>query len=136
MKKDDRLGTWEEREKRDQNANGIDDRLEPPPVSIGAGVRELEERFRKNPNTNPILSGGDVDARWEEAESSGDETVGGSSPTPDQGVVDDIGAAVGVTYQDDEELKVGEKEHSRDQHRWELDPASSEDYEERIREKP
>ena len=29
---------------------------------------------------------------------------------------------MGVTYQDDEELKVGEKERSRDKHRFELDP--------------
>jgi hypothetical protein len=30
-------------------------------------------------------------------------------------------------------LKVGEKERSRDEHRWELDPASSEDYNDRVR---
>ena len=56
-----------------------------------------------------------------------------SSPTPDQSVVDEIGQAMGVTYQDNEELKFGEKERSRDKHRWELDPASSEDYVERVR---
>lgn len=134
MKKDDQLEHWEEREKPDQNANGIDDRIEPPPVSIAAGARELEQRFRKNPNVNPILSGGDVDARWDQAESSGEETVGGSAPTPDQRVVEELGAAMGVTYQEEEELKVGEKERSRDLHRWELDPASSEDYQERNRE--
>ncbi len=44
-----------------------------------------------------------------------------------------IGAAMGVTYQDSEELKAGEKERSRDKHRWELDPASSEDYQDRVR---
>jgi hypothetical protein len=40
---------------------------------------------------------------------------------------------MGITYNDDEELKVGEKEQSRDEHRWELDPASSEDYQDRVR---
>ena len=40
---------------------------------------------------------------------------------------------MGVTYQDNEELKAGEKERSRDKHRWELDPASSEGYNDRIR---
>lgn len=133
MKKEDQLEHWQEQEKVDHNANGIDDRLEPPPVSIGAGARELEERFRKNPNVNPILSGGDVDARWEQAEGAGEEAVAGSSPTPDQDRVDEIGAAMGITYADDEELKVGEKERSRDRHRWELDPASSEDYQDRNR---
>jgi hypothetical protein len=53
--------------------------------------------------------------------------------TPGQSQVDDIGAAMGVTYQDNEELKFGEKERSRDKQRWELDPASSDDYQERLR---
>ena len=40
---------------------------------------------------------------------------------------------MGVTYASDEELKVGEKERSRDEHRWELDPAYSDDYRDRVR---
>ena len=48
-------------------------------------------------------------------------------------VVDEIGIALGVTYADDEELSAGEKESERDAHRWELDPASAEDYCERCR---
>ncbi|HSP15792.1 MAG TPA: DUF6335 family protein [Thermoanaerobaculia bacterium] len=56
-----------------------------------------------------------------------------SSPAPDQGEVDNIGRAMGVTYNDGEELKAGQKERSRDEHRWELDPASSEDYKDRVR---
>jgi hypothetical protein len=83
-------------------------------------------------STSPVLSAGDLDARWDEAESSGEETAGGSQPTPDQEVVDEIGRAIGVTYQEGEVLKAGEKEADRDRHRWELDPASSEDYQERL----
>jgi len=79
------------------------------------------------------LSGGDLDARWDQAESSGEETVGGSVPTPDQDVVDEIGKAIGVVYQDTEPLRLGEKEQERDEHRWELDPASAEDYLEHFR---
>lgn len=133
MKKNDTLQSSEDREKVDKNRDGIDDRIAPPPVDIGAGARELEERFRKNPNTNPILSGGDVDAQWEMAESSGEETVAGSAPTPGQSSVEDLAAAMGITYRDDEELKIGEKERQRDRSRWELDPASSEDYQERVK---
>lgn len=48
--------------------------------------------------------------------------------TPDEELVDEIGEAIGVTYRDDEELRVGRKEAERDEHRWELDPASSEDW--------
>ncbi len=84
-------------------------------------------------STSPALAAGDVDARWQEAEGVGDETAGASNPTPDQEVVEEIGRAIGVTYRDDEELRVGSKEAERDEHRWELDPASSEDYAERSR---
>lgn len=44
--------------------------------------------------------------------------------------------AFGVAYLRDEELYCGTKERERDQHRWELDPASAEDYDERARRAP
>ena len=81
---------------------------------------------------NPTLTGGDVDAGWEYAD-IGEETVGGSNPTPDQDMVDDLGEAVGVTYQDNEPLKFGDKLEARDRSRWELDQASSDDYQERVK---
>src|SRR5262245_59027579 len=46
-----------------------------------------------------VLTGGDIDAAWDQA-AAGEETVGGSSPTPDQDMVDEIGRAVGVSYED------------------------------------
>ena len=79
----------------------------------------------------PSITGGDVDADLEAAYFSGDEAPGGDNPTPDQDVVDEIGKALGVEYQDNEELKPGDKVVERDRHRWELDPASSEDYKDR-----
>jgi len=36
-----------------------------------------------------------------------------------------------VEYQDNEELQAGNKVGKRDKKRWELDPASSEDYKDR-----
>ena len=95
------------------------------------GRRELRERFNEHTETSPQLTGGDVDADWESAYSVGDEAPGGDNPTPDQDIVDDIGRAVGVEYQDNEELKGADKVAKRDKHRWELDPASSEDYDDR-----
>jgi hypothetical protein len=77
------------------------------------------------------ISGGDVDVDLEQAYFSGDEAPGGDNPTPDQDVVDDIGKALGVEYQDNEELKAVDKVAQRDRKRWELDPASSEDYKDR-----
>ena len=67
-------------------------------------------------------------------DASGDDMAGGSAPTPDQDLVDEIGRAIGITYQEGEPLRVGWKEEERDEHRWELDPASAEDYAERTRE--
>ena len=63
--------------------------------------------------------------------SPGDEAPGGDNPTPDQDIVDDIGRALGVQYQDNEELRASDKVAARDRHRWELDPASAEDYKDR-----
>jgi hypothetical protein len=133
MEKTDRLTGWDESEKLDANGNGLDDNLEPEVADVTAGSARLAERLRQNPNTDPSLSGGDVDAGWDMAESQGDEAVTGSMPTPGQNDVEETGRAMGVTYQDNEELKVGEKERARDKSRWELDPASSEDYIERVR---
>jgi len=77
-----------------------------------------------------VLTGGDIDAAWDQA-SVGEETVGGSTPTPDQDIVDEIGRAVGVNYEDSEPLDPEAKIERRDEHRWELHPASSEDFSER-----
>ena len=84
----------------------------------------LRTRLHENAPASPELSGGDVDAAWEQGD-SGEETVGGSAPTPDQDRVDEIGAAVGVTYDDAEPLhdKLAERDHKR----WELDPRSADD---------
>jgi Family of unknown function (DUF6335) len=89
--------------------------FEQPPI--------LEEQGR--------LSGGDLDAS-SDVGYSGEETVGGSHSTPDQDNVDELGETTGLTFEDVEELR-GEKVSDRDINRWELNPASSEDYEERNR---
>lgn len=134
MDKTDKLIEWEENERKDRNRNGLDDRIEPPAVDIRAGSAKLAERLRESGGSvNPTLSGGDVDAAWDMAESQGDEAVAGSMPTPGQNDVQEMGEAMGVTYQDNEELKFGEKERSRDLKRWELDPASADDYKDRQR---
>ena len=94
------------------------------------GRRELSEKFHDHTETSPAITGGDIDADWESAYSVGDEAPGGDNPTPDQDIVDDIGRALGVQYEDNEELKGEKKISDRDKKRWELDPASAEDYNE------
>jgi hypothetical protein len=117
-----------------------DDLVPTPPSSldldrsasaIRTGRRGMQKSFHEHTETSPAMTGGDVDADWESAYSVGDEAPGGDNPTPDQDIVDDIGRAVGVEYQDNEELKGEEKIAKRDAHRWELDPASSEDWDDR-----
>lgn len=134
MDKTEKLINWEENEKKDSNRDGIDDRIEPLVPDIAAGSHQLAERLRENNGVDPSLSGGDIDAQWDMAESQGDEAAAGSQPTPEQNDTEETAAAMGISYADDETLKVGEKERSRDEHRWELDPASSEDYQERLKE--
>jgi Family of unknown function (DUF6335) len=90
-------------------------------------MREIQERHA----TSPKLSAGDIDAAWDRADVS-EETLGGSSPTPDQDVVDQLGEAVGLTYEDNEPLDTEKKVAKRDERRWELDPASSEGYAVRV----
>jgi len=80
---------------------------------------------------NPVLTGGDIDAAWEQAATVGDEAIGGTAPTPDQDIVDEIGAAVGLEMDDHAFLRTTEILDQRDDRRWELDPTSSEDYQER-----
>jgi hypothetical protein len=133
MDKTEKLIDWEEDERKDRNRNGLRDDIEPPAVDISASAAKLANRLQNDALADPIITAGDLDAQWEGAQFSGDESAVSSMPTPDNNVVDDIGAAMGVTYQDSEELKFGEKERSRDHKRWELDPASSDDYQERIR---
>jgi hypothetical protein len=95
------------------------------------GRAEIAEHRLDHASMTPAITGGDVDASVENAYFSGEEAPGGDTPTPDQDIVDDIGRAIGVEYQDNEELRSSDKVADRDKHRWELDPASSEDYKER-----
>jgi len=105
--------------------------LERRPSAARSGRHELAESRREHNEVSPDLTAGDVDADWEDAYSVGDEAPGGDNPTPDQDRVDDIGKALGVQYEDNEELKAADKIAQRDKHRWELDPASSDDYQDR-----
>ena len=118
----------------------VEETVEAPPSSLDmdrsasavrSGRRHLQDSINEHTETSPAITGGDVDADWQEAYAVGDEAPGGDNPTPDQDRVDDIGKALGVTYEDNEELKASDKIAERDKHRWELDPASSDDYKDR-----
>jgi hypothetical protein len=89
---------------------------------------ELLRELEANPGTGPKLTGGDVDADWQRAASSGEEAVGGSVATPDQDVVDDIGRALGVPQAPDAEVRTSEEIlRDRDRHYWHLERLAGDD---------
>src|SRR6478672_8897607 len=96
-------------------------------ASQPADPEELLERLDQNTNTSPAESGGDIDARWEEADSTGEEAVGGSQPTPDQSDVEANAHAMGIDFQDNQPLDFAENLEKRDRDRWELDESSKEE---------
>lgn len=84
----------------------------------------LAQRLRNNTAASPSDSGGDLDASWEDVNDSGTESVSGDNPTPDQSDVEENAHAIGVNYEDNEELEFIDKIERRDRQRFELDPRS------------
>ena len=84
----------------------------------------LAHRLRNNTAASPRDAGGDLDAAWEDVNDSGSETVAGDNPTPDQSLVEENASAIGVTFEDNEELEFIEKVEKRDRNRFELDEGS------------
>jgi len=123
------------RRKRDADIDKIARRYEPGALDSETvitdnlaeiGRRLVEREFEKYHSVGPELTADDVGARWQEAEDSGAETPGGHVATPDQDNVDEIGRAVGMEFQDNQELRTHEEILSkRDRRRWELDKRSA-----------
>jgi uncharacterized protein DUF6335 len=90
-----------------------------------AGARRTSQDLEQHKSTGPELTGGDLDADWQAAESVGDEAVGGHAPTPDQSVVDELGHAVGFDEKEGELHTLEERVARRDNNRWELDRRSA-----------
>jgi hypothetical protein len=115
----------DDRDTHDTPPSSLD--MERRGTAARTGRAEAAENVREHHGMNDV-TGGDPDVDIEDAYFAGEEAPGGDNPTPDQDVVEDIGKALGVTYNDNEELKGADKLVERDKHRWELDPASAEDY--------
>jgi len=84
----------------------------------------LAGRLRQNTAASPRDAGGDLDATWEDVNDSGEESVAGDNPTPDQSDVEENAHAVGINFEDNEELEFIDKIDRRDRDRFELDPRS------------
>lgn len=98
----------------------MDDEIAHVPQAPG----ELKERLAENHAASPADSGGDIDADWEDVNTSGSESVFGHNPTPDQSDVEENAHAMGIDYQDNEPLDILEKIDKRDRNRYELDENS------------
>lgn len=90
------------------------------------GQRNLDDTF------DVALAQGDDD-EWELADVPGNDLDSLRTWTPDPNAAEEWGMAFGIRYGRTEPLRCGDKERERDLHRWELDPASADDYLERTR---
>jgi hypothetical protein len=83
--------------------------LGPPPAEAllirSDHERAADAQLRGETAASPRLTGGDVDADWRRAASTGEEAVGGSAVTPDQDVVDQLGEALGVPRAPEESFR-------------------------------
>jgi hypothetical protein len=102
----------------------------PSPTAVAAealrtGVLPLAPGRRRNeiPREGETIRVGDPDDRSLANEYVGEETPGGTAPTPDQNSVDDIGRAYGLQEEDTGALRsAGEVLARRDRRRVELQP--------------
>ena len=93
-------------------------------VSESGLLREITEHT----GVSPVDTGGDIDADWQRAQSSGEEAVGGSVATPDQDVVDELARPFGVERPPDAPVITSEEMlNARDRRRWRIEQHNEED---------
>lgn len=88
---------------------------------------QAQNEFRQkveNSSMSPELTGGDLDADFQEANDDGAETFIGHNPTPDQSDVEANAQAMGFQFQDNQEIDLLDKMQRRDRDRFELDEDS------------
>jgi hypothetical protein len=95
------------------------------------GIGKEVEKLVQWTGDDAATTGGDIYSNQYQAEVVGEEAVGGTTPTPDQNVTENLEKAVGLEIDDRAFLRTYEILEQRDDRRWELDPQSSEDYQER-----
>lgn len=103
-------------------------RPRPSPILEDRGeIVGLLEEVVSHHETSHAASGGDLDADWQRAQSSGEEAVGGTAATPDQDVVDEIGHALGVEQAPDAPVICSEEIlRARDRLYWHLERRAAE----------
>jgi hypothetical protein len=90
-------------------------------TTANLNATDLNSLNEANPDADLDLSEVPVDM-------VGDQAVGGTAPTANQDLVDELGAAAGIEMNDRAFLRTTEMLEDRDNRRWELEPESSEDH--------
>jgi len=132
MKRKNRPRSHDSRSKRAARLRSVDEARSRPERSATAvaaealrtGVLPAAGRRRDEiPHEGETIRVGDPDDNSLSNEYVGEETPGGSTPTPDQNSVDDIGRVYGLQEEDTGALRSGaEVLDRRDRHRGELQP--------------
>jgi hypothetical protein len=122
----------EEMAKYARDEDVLDDFIERQ--QVGEGTDQLMTELRDHTGQSPQTSADDVDAAWTDDFQSGEESVGASVATPEQNVMAELGEAVGLEYNDFEELNTEDKIDARDENRWELSAESVDAEEEDVEE--
>jgi len=108
-------------------ANG-DERHQASPTAVAAealrsGVLPARQKASRIPHEDETIRVGDPDDDSLANEYVGEDLPGGSTPTPDQSNVDEIGRAYGLQDEDNGSLRTSrEVLERRDRHRSELQP--------------
>lgn len=96
-------------------------------TETGEVLEDIKTRMASG--TDP--RGGDMNSNRYQGKVTGEEAVGGLTPTPGQNVTQKLQDAAGISSAQKEPVQTTDKLERRDDSRWELDPKSSEDYERR-----
>ncbi len=94
-------------------------------------ITTLQDSSSEYSSTSSQIGGEDGDPAAEQESATGEQSVGGTAPTPDMDMVDELGAAAGIEMADGAILHTTNMLERRDESRWELEPSSAEDYQER-----
>lgn len=101
-------------------------------VDRDTGMGRTLEKLHYSGHAGSDVTGGDLDDDWYQAEVVGEEAVGGDTPTPDQNVTEKLLQSVGIDAPDGQPVRTKDNLDRRDRSRWELEPDSAEDYNERL----
>lgn len=96
-------------------------------TETGEVIEETQTRMASGSDPR----GGDLNTNRYQGKVTGEEAVGGLTPTPGQNVTQNLQEAAGISSAQKEPVQTTDKLERRDDSRWELDPKSSEDYDRR-----